>query len=261
MPTITRDGAPLYYEVHGTGHPVFFIHGGGGNTLAWYQQIPYFKDKYKCIPVDLRGFKNSTWPAEQFHPKYYPDDMRAIMDAEGIKTAAFVCQSLGAWAGLPIAVYTPERVSCLFMNGSPTPAYSAENWKLMERANPIFMSKEFSRGEGVGWNRETLKTRPELVFLYSQIKQLNPPGLNPLKMQADEVKIHPEHLNGYKVPTMLCGGAHDDFLIPGSHIHSASLIPGCSTYTFPNSGHSAYFEQAEQFNKVAAEFLARHVPT
>ena len=260
MPTIMRAGAPLYYEVHGTGYPVFFIHGGGGNTMAWFQQIAFFKERYRCIPVDLRGFKNSTWPTEKFDPGYYPDDMRAIMDAEGIKTAAFVCQSLGAWAGLPIAVYTPERVSCLFMNGSPTPAYSEQNWQLMERANPIFMSKEFSRGEGVGWNRATLSTRPDLVFLYSQMKLLNPPNLDPINMRAENVKVYPAAFKGYKVPTMLCGGAHDDFLIPGSHIHSASLIPGCTTHTFPDSGHSAYFEHAGEFNAVAAEFLGRHVP-
>ena len=54
MPTIRRDGVQLYYEVHGEGYPLVFIHGGGGNTMAFYQQVPYFRRNYKVITVDLR---------------------------------------------------------------------------------------------------------------------------------------------------------------------------------------------------------------
>ena len=260
MPTTDVPNATLYYEVHGTGYPVFFVHGGGGNTVAWFQQVPHFRDRYKVITVDLRGFKDSACAPEHVHPVHFADDMRAIMDAEGIPHAAFCCQSLGAWAGLRVAVQTPERVSCLFVNGSPTPAYSETNWKVMERANPIFMGKEFARATGVGWNRRTLEDRPELPFLYSQIKALNKQPFNSFAMADESVKVYPRNLEGYRVPTIICGGAHDDFLNPESHFHSASLIPGCRTYTFRDAGHSAYFETAHEFNAVLDAFLAEHAP-
>jgi len=35
-PSTDVNNAPLYYEVHGTGYPVIFIHGGGGNTTTWF---------------------------------------------------------------------------------------------------------------------------------------------------------------------------------------------------------------------------------
>lgn len=259
MPIIAVENAKLYYEVHGTGYPLIFIHGGGGNTMAWFQQVPHFARAYKVITVDLRGFKNSICAPEFVHPKFFAGDMRAILDAEGLPHAAFICQSLGAWAGLRLAVQSPERVSCLFINGSPTPAYSEQNWAVMKRANPIFLGDDFKRGTGVGWNRQTLKDRPELVFLYTQIKALNPP-FNSLKMEDDSVKVFPADLEGYKIPTVIAGGAHDDFLNPQSHFHSASLIPGCGTYTFADAGHSAYFETAAEFNAVVDEFLKQHVP-
>lgn len=172
--------------------------------------------------------------------------------------AAFVCQSLGAWAGLPIAVRTPERVLCLFINGSPTPAYSEQNWSVIQRANGIFLGPDFSRGAGVGWNRETLKTHPDLIFLYSQIKALNPP-FDSSTMMDDSIKLYPADFENYHVPTVVAGGSHDDFLNPQSHFHAASLIPGADTYTFKDSGHSAYFEQAGEFNEVVDRFLLRHV--
>ncbi|CAG2141144.1 alpha/beta fold hydrolase [Cupriavidus numazuensis] len=259
MPTIQRNDTTLYYEVHGAGYPVVFVHGGGGNTMAFYQQVPHFRDRYQVITVDLRGFKQSVCaPGVVSHPIDYPDDLRAILDAENISSAALVCQSLGAWAGLPLAVRNPERVSCLFINGSPTPAYSEKNWQTLRRATGIFNDTAAKRDAGIGWNRRTVRERPEVMFLYSQIKQLNP-GFDSTSMMDDCVKLHPEDMAGYKVPTMIAGGSHDDFLNPESHLHVATLIPGAASHTFPDTGHSTYFEDADAFNQVLDAFLSRHV--
>jgi len=258
MPTIQNGEARLYYETHGTGYPVIFVHGGGGNSMAWFQQVPHFSARYKVITVDLRGFKNSHCAPEFVHPQYFADDMRAIMNAEGLTDAAFVCQSLGAWAGLRLAVQSPERVSCLFVNGSPTPAYSEENWSVITRAQGIYLGDNSKRNTSVGWNRKTVQEYPELTFLYSQIKSLNPP-FNSHTMQDESIKVFPKDLEGYKIPTVIAGGAHDDFLHPKSHFHAASLIPGATTYTFEHAGHSAYFETPVEFNEALDTFLDLHL--
>ncbi len=42
MPYATAsDDTRIYYETYGEGAPVLFIHGGGGNTICWYQQVPF----------------------------------------------------------------------------------------------------------------------------------------------------------------------------------------------------------------------------
>lgn len=73
------------------------------------------------------------------------------------------------------------------------------------------------------------------------------------------MKMHPADLAGYCVPTIITGGAHDDFPNPQSHFHAASLIPGAETYTFTDAGHSAYFETPDEFNPVLNAFSRRHV--
>lgn len=258
MTTIRNGDAQLYYEVHGTGYPLVFVHGGGGNSMAWFQQVPHFSRRYKVIAVDLRGFKHSYCAPEFVHPQYFADDMRAIMDAERLSDAAFVCQSLGAWAGLRLAVQSPERVSCLFVNGSPTPAYSEENWSVITRAQDIYLGDNSKRNTSIGWNRKTVEERPALTFLYAQIKALNQP-FNSYTMQDECIKVYPKDMVGYRVPTLIAGGAHDDFLHPGSHFHTASLIPGATTHTFDDAGHSAYFETPVQFNEALDAFLGCHL--
>ena len=59
MPVLTTSGTDLYYETHGSGPAIIFAHGAGGNHLSWYQQVPFFRDRFTCITFDSRGFGRS----------------------------------------------------------------------------------------------------------------------------------------------------------------------------------------------------------
>jgi pimeloyl-ACP methyl ester carboxylesterase len=247
----------IYYEVHGSGPTVVFIHGGNGNTLSWIHQIPYFSRDHQCIAIDLRGFKNSKCPIEQYEAKYMAADLLAVLDHAGITRAALVCQSLGAWAGLPVAVRHPERVSAIVINGSPTPVYSERNWALMAGATKVTQAiqrGELPRAKASGMSEGYMREQPVLTYLYEAIGLLNGPRRTETMMD-DACKIRPEDFKGYAVPTLLTGGQHDHFLTPDHHIHIASLIPSAQTHTFQHSGHSAYWEEPDEFNRIVLEFL------
>ncbi len=81
MPFADAKDVRIYYEVHGAGYPVIFIQGGGGNTMAWFQQVPHFAPDYTIINGDLRGFKHSRCAPELAHPRFFPDDMRGHCQA------------------------------------------------------------------------------------------------------------------------------------------------------------------------------------
>ena len=55
MPEVTANGIKLYYEEHGSGEPLLFIMGLGGNRLAWVPLLPRFTNTYRCIIYDHRG--------------------------------------------------------------------------------------------------------------------------------------------------------------------------------------------------------------
>ncbi|MBI0328592.1 alpha/beta fold hydrolase [Burkholderia plantarii] len=260
MPILARAQARLYYEVHGAGYPLFLVHGGAGNSLSWYQQVPYFAKRYKVIVVDLRGFKHSACEPGHGHPRWFADDLQAVMDAEGHARAAFVCQSLGAWGALPLAVRSPGRVACLYLNGSTTPVYSDENWRVLRIAGEHLSGERTGPGgpgDPVGWNRALAAAHPAQRFLAAQIRQLNGP-FDARSMQDDSVKLHAADLARYRTPTLVAGGAHDDFLTPTHHLHVAGLIPGALAQTFDDAGHSAYLETPEAFNLAVDAFVSRH---
>ena len=59
MPLAHINGIELYYEVHGEGPALVLAHGGGGNHLSWWQQVPALAKHYRCITFDHRGFGSS----------------------------------------------------------------------------------------------------------------------------------------------------------------------------------------------------------
>ena len=55
---------------------------------SWWQQVPVFSRRYKVIVFDHRGFGRSRCDSEHFEAEYFPRDIAAILDAEGIGRAA-----------------------------------------------------------------------------------------------------------------------------------------------------------------------------
>ena len=73
-------GTQLYYEVHGRGPAVLFVHGSGGHHAAWWQQVTALREEYTVITMDLRGFGCSRWEGEH-DSAAFPGDIAAVLDA------------------------------------------------------------------------------------------------------------------------------------------------------------------------------------
>jgi len=101
------DGARIYYETHGDGPAVVFVHGSGGHHAAWWQQVPYFRGKYTVVTLDLRGFGRSDANMEEFDSLEFPGDILAVLGEAEIHRAVLVGQSIGASASLKAALAEP----------------------------------------------------------------------------------------------------------------------------------------------------------
>ena len=86
----------------------------------WYQNAGHFaRCGHRTIQWDSRCFGRSTGTvAEDFRVEALPEDLAAVLDAEGIESAVLVCQSMGGWTGLPFACTFPERVLGLVLSGT-----------------------------------------------------------------------------------------------------------------------------------------------
>jgi pimeloyl-ACP methyl ester carboxylesterase len=258
MPTVERDGATLYYEAHGDGPGLAFVHGSGGNSLSWWQQVPHFASRFRVVVFDHRGFGRSRCAADALDPKHFPADLAAILDAAGVERAALVCQSMGGWTGLPFALAHPERAAALVLAGTPggvaTPQIQRDAAGVPQRiAERGFL--------GMALAQDFPKRAPERAFLYERIAALNPPETLPAILpKLAALRIDPDALAHFAVPTLLAVGTEDAFFSVAGLREVAAAIPRARLHVFPGVGHSAYFEEPAAFDGIVDAFLEEIAP-
>ncbi|MFC1534352.1 alpha/beta fold hydrolase [Thermodesulfobacteriota bacterium] len=253
MPKVKSDHASIYYDVYGSGPVLAFAHGAGGNMLSWWQQVPYFVKKFTVILFDQRGFGRSTCEDDFLHPKYFVEDLRAILLAEKIERVTLICQSMGGFTGLPFTLAYPEYVQALILCGTTGGLRVPKE----ARTRPVDRKKMMERGPGRAVMAEDFPDRePELAFLFSMITKLNDMSMmQRLRSGMSESAVQPEALNGYNTPTLLIHGTKDALFAPEAIRAVTEIIPGATSIEMPGVGHSTYFEDAEGFNKIVEEFI------
>ncbi|HSD62300.1 MAG TPA: alpha/beta hydrolase [Ignavibacteriaceae bacterium] len=123
---INVNGMKMYYEVSGEGNPLIVLHGAYMNIPSMGEIIPVLAKTHKVYAIEMQGHGRTN---DIDRPITYPnlaDDVAAFMDAVGLKKADVFGYSMGAIAGLQLAIRNPEKVNKLiFVSG----AYDFEGWQ------------------------------------------------------------------------------------------------------------------------------------
>ena len=115
-----------YYEVSGEGDPLIVLHGAYMNIPSMGAIIPKLTETHKVYALEFQGHGRTS---DIDRPITYPnlaDDVAAFMDAVGIEKADVFGYSMGAAAGLQLAIRHPKRVNKLV---AASVAYDAEGWQ------------------------------------------------------------------------------------------------------------------------------------
>ena len=70
----------LYYEDHGSGHPVVLIHGYPLSSSSWEKQVPaLLAAGHRVIAYDRRGFGKSSQPTTGYNYDTFADDLHTLV--------------------------------------------------------------------------------------------------------------------------------------------------------------------------------------
>ena len=101
---------------------------------------------------------------------------------------------------------------------------------------------------------------PARCFLYQQISGLNVHVPADLLTKLTAMRHQVEPLIERRIPTMLLVG-EEDVLTPAKTMElMARQIPHARFVKVPAAGHSVYFEQPDEFNRIVLEFLRSAIP-
>lgn len=259
MAYATSHDTDIYYEVHGNGpRTLVFAHGMGGNAAIWFNQIAHFSRECRVIAFDHRYFGRSRCAVDTYRPEWFADDAIAILDAENIDTAVFVCQSMGGWTGSQLAIGHPDRIAALVM--SHTPGVFVHKSAVNDRPVANLVSERPANPKPFATPAlaaDYPDKNPAGAALYSEISAFNDidRSVIPRRIGEASLSVDTDTLVDYRVPTLFIT-ADKDILFPSHYIEAlAKTVPGAECRNLGDAGHSSYFEIPDTFNATLAAFV------
>jgi 3-oxoadipate enol-lactonase len=261
------NGARLYYEVAGSGHPVVLVHAGIADHRMWDDQFALFAQRYRVIRYDQRGFGQSTVPAGPFA---FHDDLCILLRQLDVTRASLIGVSLGGATVINLALAHPEMVEGLVVVGSGVdglewPPPSPEELALFSQVEEAGEAGDFATANEVE------------VHIWVDGPQRNPQVVNPgvrervremnlqtftrhaENEQAQSQELEPPasaRLGEIQTPTLVMIGDQDVSSVQAIADRLAAGIPGARKVVMPNTAHVPNMEQPEAFNQIVLDFLA-----
>lgn len=122
MPTVRTNGIQTYYEEHGDGPPVVFLHGAMSDHRLWAEQLQPLTNDVRVVVPDLRGHgRTGGSETVEYTIGLYADDLDAFITALDLDRPPLCGLSMGGMIAQTYAARSPETISALCTLSATTP--------------------------------------------------------------------------------------------------------------------------------------------
>jgi 3-oxoadipate enol-lactonase len=264
---LERPGCRVCYEVTGSGPPIIFAHGIGSNHLTWWQQVPYFADRFTCVTFSHRGYLPGTQIGVP-DPKEFGGDLAALIEHLKLPDVRLVAQSMGGCTSLEYILTHPQhRVRALVLASTcgtihRSSAASANPQRFAEWTEKAVAARADMTHRGIAppAGERMVREQPELHFLYREIAGVSATfDREELRPRVTAMSTRPpETMRGLTMPTLFLTAGEDRIYAPFLSDALAALMPNAKVEHVAESGHSIHFERAKIFNRLVDGFLSKH---
>jgi 3-oxoadipate enol-lactonase len=259
---IEADGGRLHVEATGKGPAVVLLHGGSADSRMWQGQLAALAGHYRVIRYDLRGLGQSPPPAASYRMS---DDLTAVLDHQGVDSAALVGFSTGGTIALEFAARYPARAAALVLIGAIVPAepgqipgYEAARQELTLQLAP----REAARARGdlaaavaadldVWASAQHGAARAELAAW----GMANPYFHAGMGEHEQLGPVSDAAVAAVAAPTLVMVGDQDTGLSRLCADYLADTIPGAQLQVFADADHFVSTARPAAFNKALRSFL------
>jgi pimeloyl-ACP methyl ester carboxylesterase len=251
-------GVHLWFtDSGGSGEPVVFIHAATGSSRVWeYQRAAFAARRYRVITYDRRGYGRSVADPSGPQPGTGADDLNALMDHLKIDRFHLVGTAAGGFVAWDYALSFPKRLRSLVVANSIGGVQDPEYQQAMQRLRtPDFLAMSPDMRElGPAYR----VTNPAGAERWRELERTARPTSAQPPPQAFRNKVTFALLETISVPTLLMTGDADMYAPPPMMRMFAARVKGSKAVVVPETGHSAYWEQPEFFNRTVLDFISKH---
>ena len=256
--TVEVNGMQMYYEVSGQGDPLVVLHGAYMGIPDMGEIIPMLAETHRVYAVEMQGHGRTT---DIDRPITYPnlaDDVAAFMDVVEIERADIFGYSMGAAAGLQLAIRHPGKVDQLALASA---AYDLGGLQPEFEAMLPQMTPEMFMG-----------TPMETAY---RERSPNPEGFRPFVERMIALEHEPmaweEEVRNLQAPVLLIVGDADVVTLEhavamlrllggGAMGDMGHPLPASRLAVLPATSHTAVITQPELLHMVIEPFLQGETP-
>lgn len=255
--TIELNGASVYYEQHGQGHPTLVLHGWGGKCESFAPLLRDCADALHMTALDFPGHARSGDPPEPWSVTEYMEMTAQLLRALDIPRAHIVAHSFGGRVALVLAATYPELVGRMVLTGVPglktMPSPSQKARSATYRALKALLTNRLTRAMLGDARIDALRSRLQERFGSADYKALSPEMRKTFSRVINQ-DLTP-YLNRIAAPTLLFWGDQDTAAplwmgrVMELSIRDAGLV------VMQGAGHYAYLDRYADFRAVVRNFL------
>ena len=265
-----------YYEAGaGTGLPLVMLHGGGPGASAWSnfgRALPHFAASFRTLLVDQPGFGRSDKPpVVGNYYRHAADYVVKLLDELGIDRVHLLGNSLGGGTAMRLALSYPDRVGRLILMGPGGLSLNLFHADPTEGVQRLMDFGAEPTREKLRAFISTMVVDQSLVtdeLVEERFADATAPGAQDAMRSMGMSFWNPEtaedgmlwrEAHRLRKHTLLTWGREDRVNPLDGAFAALKLIPKAQLHVFPNCGHWAQIEAAEEFAEISTAFLARHV--
>ena len=270
-----------YYEAGesrpeiGAGLPFVMLHGGGPGASSWSNfgsALPRFATSFRTLLVDQPGFGQSDKPpvtANYF--RFASEYLVKLLDELQIEKVHLLGNSLGGGTATRFALSYPDRVARLVQMAPRGLALTHCHADPTERGQRLMDFSLDPTRERLRAFISTMVVDQRLVtdeLVEERYADATAPGSLEAMRSMGASFWNPEwaedgmlwrEVHQIRKPTLLTWGREDRVNPLDGALVALKQIPRAQLHVFPNCGHWAQIEAADEFARVCTTFLANHV--
>jgi pimeloyl-ACP methyl ester carboxylesterase len=151
------NGVKLHYLTAGTGDPIVLLHGFAETSRMWLPLIAKLSDKHTVIAPDLRGFGQSSAPADGYTKAAMAQDIHELVKSLGYDRIRLVGHDIGLMVAYAYAAQYPGEVDRLVLMEAFLPGVG--DW------NNVFLLRDLWHFHFYGETPLALVTGRERIYL------------------------------------------------------------------------------------------------
>ena len=260
---VTSDGVGIHYEDIGDGLPLILLHGWSASGKAFCKNVPVWSKKYRVINVDLRFHGDSDKPTYGCRIERLSMDIAELVEHLDLQNVTMLGWSMGCsviWGYWEL--FRNKRLSkMIFFDEAPLNLIQEDNpygfldyGKVNELCAYINASHDQALAEFnvQGFTKEIYKNKYLQQFVDESLKMPAKEGTLLVKhhIYADWRDLIPT----INIPVLVMAGLVGGVVKPEANRWNHEHIKGSKMVTF-DSGHFAFLEEADKFNRAVMDFI------